>query len=414
MKLLLSVIRLALGTLRENKLRSFLTVLGVIMGTGTIIAVGSVLAGLDSSVANTVRSVGANTAIVFKTRIGLVIGGLTQEELHRKPLTFEDAKAIEARCPSVEHVSAYIMLTGFDGPRRDNARYKGNISYQLQIAGTDESYSLSGQAEIKTGRFFSENENQHRLPVVVIGEDVYGALFGEEDPIGKKIVVDGQELQLVGVMKRPATALPGQTDNRVLLPYFTMHKLFPQAQENLLLVYPRDGKLSAAIDELTALLRQRRHVGLSAPDNFVVSTADQIIEQFRQLTSVTFLVMAVMSSIGLLVGGIGVMNIMLVSVTERTREIGVRKAIGARRRDIVRQFLTEAVVLTSVGGALGMTFGWAVSIATRLVFPTLPTLVPLWAVVLGIVVSVGIGLFFGIWPASKAARLDPVEALRYE
>jgi putative ABC transport system permease protein len=219
---------------------------------------------------------------------------------------------------------------------------------------------------------------------------------------------------VAGVLKRPATSLPGQSDSRVILPYFTMRKIFPQAQENLLFVQPKDGKLAAAIDELTAVLRQRRHVPFSAPDNFAVSTADQLIEQFRALTSVTAIVMVVLSSIGLLVGGIGVMNIMLVSVTERTREIGVRKAIGARRRDIVRQFLTEAVVLTSLGGLLGMTLGWLVSIASRLVYPSLPTLVPLWAVILGIVVSVGIGLFFGIWPASKAARLDPVEALRYE
>ena len=193
-----------------------------------------------------------------------------------------------------------------------------------------------------------------------------------------------------------------------------MRKMFPQTKENLFFVQPREGRMAAAIDELTAVLRQRRHVPFSAPDNFAVSTADQMIEQFRQLTSVTALVMVVLSSMGLLVGGIGVMNIMLVSVTERTREIGVRKAIGARRRDIVRQFLTEAVVLTSVGGLLGMTLGWLVSIASRFAFPSLPTLVPLWAVVLGIGVSVGIGLFFGIWPASKAARLDPVEALRYE
>jgi putative ABC transport system permease protein len=190
--------------------------------------------------------------------------------------------------------------------------------------------------------------------------------------------------------------------------------MFPQMKENLLFVQPREGRMAAAIDELTAVLRQRRHVPFSAPDNFAVSTADQMIEQFRQLTSVTALVMVVLSSMGLLIGGLGVMNIMLVSVTERTREIGVRKAIGARRRDIVRQFLTEAVVLTSVGGLLGMTLGWVVSVASRFVFPSLPTLVPLWSVALGIGVSVGIGLFFGIWPASKAARLDPVEALRYE
>ena len=414
MNLLLSVVRLALDALRENKLRSFLTVLGVIIGTGAIIGVGSILAGLDSSVSGLIRSVGANTALVFKMRMGPAFGGRTAEEIMRKPLTYEDAVAIAERCPSVEHVSPYLMQLNFRGPSLDHARYKGNDAYQIQLAGTDEYYSFSGQAELKTGRFFTGAENQHRLPVVLIGEDVYGSLFGREEAEGKLILLDGRELEVLAVLKRPATSLPGQTDNRVILPYFTMRKMFPQAQENLLFVQPREGRLAAAIDELTVVLRQRRHVPLSAADNFVVSTADQIIEQFRALTSVTALVMVVLSSMGLLVGGIGVMNIMLVSVTERTREIGVRKAIGARRRDIVRQFLTEAVVLTSLGGVLGMTLGWLVSIASRFAFPSLPTLVPAWAVILGIGMSVGIGLFFGIWPASKAARLDPVEALRYE
>ena len=415
MKLLLSVISLALTELRENKLRSFLTVLGVIIGTGAIIGVGSILAGLDSSVAGLIRNVGSSTALVFKMRMGVAFGGRTQEEIMRKPLTYDDAVAIAERCPSVQHVSPYLIIVNLrGGPSLDHARYKGNDAYQLQVAGTDEYYAYSGQADIKTGRFFTGAENLHRVPVALIGEDVYGSLFGQEEAEGKQIMLDGRELTVAGVLKRPATSLPGQADNRVVLPYFTMHKLFPQAQENLLFVQPVEGKLSAAIDELTAVLRQRRHVAYSAPDNFSVSTADQLIEQFRALTSVTTLVMVVLSSIGLLVGGIGVMNIMLVSVTERTREIGVRKAIGARRRDIVRQFLTEAVVLTSLGGLLGMTLGWLVSIASRLVYPSLPTLVPLWAVILGIGVSVGIGLFFGIWPASKAARLDPVEALRYE
>jgi putative ABC transport system permease protein len=414
MKLLFTVIRLALDTLRENKVRSFLTVLGVIIGTGAIIAVGSILAGLDSSVATLIRSFGANTALVFKMRMGPNFGGRTPEEILRKPLTYEDALAIAERCPSVERVSPYLMLTMFDGPRRDSARYKSNDAYQLQIGGTDEGYAFSGQAEIKLGRFFTDVENTHRRPVVTLGEDVYGSLFGAEDPIGKKILVNGQELEVIGVLKRPATALPGQNDGRVLLPYFTLRKMFPQAKENLLFVYPKDGMLAAAMDEMSAVLRQRRHVAVNAPDNFFISTPDQIVEQFRQLTRVTGIVMVVLSSIGLLVGGIGVMNIMLVSVTERTREIGIRMAIGARRRDIVRQFLTEAVVLTSVGGALGMLFGWLVSIAVRLAYPSLPTLVPAWSVALGVGVSVAIGLFFGIWPASKAAKLDPVEALRYE
>jgi putative ABC transport system permease protein len=264
------------------------------------------------------------------------------------------------------------------------------------------------------GRFFTDTEDRHRQPLTVIGADLYKALFGTENALGKNILVAGHELEVVGVMKRPATSLPGQNDNRLVIPYFTMRKIFPTAREHTLMVQAKDGKLAAAIDEVSVVLRQERRVPFGKPDNFAISTADQLVEQFHSITSMVALAMVVLSSIGLLVGGIGVMNIMLVSVTERTREIGVRKAIGARRSDIVLQFLTEAVVLTGLGGAIGMIFGWLVSVATRLALPSLPTLVPLWTVVLGIGVSVGIGLFFGIWPASKAARLDPVDALRYE
>ena len=410
MKLLLSVIGLALSTLRENKVRSLLTVLGVVIGTGTIIAIGSILTGLDGAVTGAIRSLGTNNAIVMKIRFGPGFNGRSAEERNRKELTYEDALAIGDRCPSVEHVSPNLQPPGFGVHQ---VRYKGSDYTGIQINGTDESYATS-QADMKTGRFFTDSEDLHRMPVAVLGEDVYKSLFGVEDAIGKKILVDGHELEVVGVMNRPAASLPGQQDTRVILPYFTMRRMFATAQQMILIVAAKPGMLAPAIDEMSAVLRQTRHVKLTDPDNFFISTADQLVDQFRQLTAVVALVMVVLSSIGLLVGGIGVMNIMLVSVTERTREIGVRKAIGARRGDIIAQFLTEAVVLTVLGGLAGMFFGWMVSFGTRLVFPNLPTSVPLWAVTLGVVVSVGIGLFFGIWPASKAARLDPVEALRYE
>jgi putative ABC transport system permease protein len=411
MRLLLEVIKLALNTVRENKVRSFLTVLGVIIGTGTIISVGSILAGLDGAVTGAIRSMGTNTVIVFKMQLMGGFGGRTPEERNRKPLTYEDGLAIAARCPSVERVSPYLLppLMGFT-----QARYKGNTYYGPQIAGTFEGYAASYNADMRAGRFFTDNEGDHRLPVAVIGEDVYKALFGEENAIGKTINAAGQEVQIIGVMNRPATAIPGQDDNRILVPYFTMRKLFPTAQENLLMVMAKEGKQAAAIDELRVVLRQQRHVPFDKPDNFFISTAEQMVDQFRSVTSIIALVMVVLSSIGLLVGGIGVMNIMLVSVTERTREIGIRKAIGARRSDIIFQFLSEAVVLTGLGGLIGMLFGWGVSRLVRVAMPTLPTMVPLWAAALGVAVSVGIGVFFGIWPASKAARLDPVEALRYE
>ena len=414
MKLLLSVIGLALDTLRANKVRSILTVLGVIIGTGTIIAVGSILTGLNGVVTGAIRSLGTNTAIISKLKIGINFGARTAEERNRKYLTYENAVEITERCPSVEYVSPFLQASQGFPPTIFRVRYKGNDYTGPQIGGTDEHYLDIGQADMKAGRFITDTENRHKVAVAVIGEDVYKALFGVEDAIGKKITVDGQELEVVGVMNRPATSLPGQDDNRILLPYFTMHKMFPNAQEVVIMVSAKNGQLAAAVDEARVVLRQARHVKYTDPDNFAVSTADQLVEQFHQVTEVTALVMVVLSSIGLLVGGIGVMNIMLVSVTERTREIGVRKAIGARRSDIIMQFLTEAVVLTALGGLCGMLIGWIASVGSHFAFPNLPTSVPLWAAALGVAVSVGIGVFFGIWPASKAARLDPVEALRYE
>ncbi|MGI8741532.1 MAG: ABC transporter permease [Bryobacteraceae bacterium] len=408
----LITVRLALDTVREHKLRSFLTVLGVIIGTGTIIAVGSIIAGLDGAITNVIRSFGTETAIIFKFPVGFA-QRLSSEDLQRKPLTYENAAAIEERCPSVAHVSPYLFPGGF-GPRVDIARYKGNDLYQIQIGGTDESYTGGGSAEMKEGRFFTDVENRHHMPVVVIGEDVPKALMAGEVPIGKWIAVNGHSFEIIGVMKRPAASFPGQDDRRLLIPYFTMHKMFPNARENMLVLVAQPGKLAVAIDEARAVLRQERRVPPNKPDNFFISTSEQMVEQFHSVTAMVALVMVVLSSIGLLVGGIGVMNIMLVSVTERTREIGVRKAIGARRSDIVLQFLTEAVVLTGLGGLLGMSLGWSVSLLCRLLFQNLPTAVPLWAAGLGFFVSVAVGVFFGIWPANKAARLDPVVALRYE
>ena len=408
-----AAIGLALTTVREHKMRSFLTVLGVIIGTGTIIGVGSIIAGLDGAVTDVLRSFGTNTAMIFKAPIAF--HRLTAEEARRKPITYADGVAIAARCPSVSAVSPYLIPnTPGSGLQINIARYKGNELYNADVAGTEESYAQSGQAEIQDGRFFTNVENQHHMPVAVVGADVPRALMNGEDPIDKWIDVNGHKFQIIGVMKRPGASFPGQDDTRVMLPYFSMHKLFPASKENLLVIIAKPGRLAAAVDEATVVLRIQRHVPPNKPDNFSISTSDQLVEQFHSITAIVALVMVVMSSIGLLVGGIGVMNIMLVSVTERTREIGIRKAIGAKRADIVLQFLTEAVVLTGMGGLIGMSMGWLVSFACRMVYPALPTAVPWWAAVLGVVVSVAIGLFFGIWPANKAARLDPVVALRYE
>jgi putative ABC transport system permease protein len=399
-------IRLALATTREHKMRSFLTILGVIIGTGAVIGVGSIIAGLDGAITNLLSSFGPNTMIVLK---GKAMGDWTREERRRKPLSLENARAIAERCPAVEHVSPYIFpMSGIH-----TARYKGNDIYGIQMGGTEEGYAAGGTT-MKSGRFFTDFESSHHMPVVTVGEDVQKQLLPNEDPLFKWIQVDGHSLQIVGVMNRPAASLPGQDDTRVLIPYFTMRKMYPNLTEHMLVVIAYPGMLDKAQDEVRAVLRLERRVPFHDPDSFSISTAAQMIEQFHEVTATVALVMVILSSIGLLVGGIGVMNIMLVSVTERTREIGIRKAVGARRSDIILQFLTEAVVLTALGGIIGLTLGWLISRAAGLIFPNLPTAVPLWAAVSGVMVSVGVGLFFGIWPAGRAARLDPVEALRYE
>jgi putative ABC transport system permease protein len=399
-------IRMAMATVIEHKMRSFLTILGVIIGTGAVIGVGSIIAGLDGAISGLLRSFGPTTVIVTKTA---AMGNSTREERRRKPLTLENARAIAERCPAIEHVSPYLFPGG--GLRR--ARYKGNDYYGIQMGGTEAGYAFGGTT-MKYGRFFSDTENTHHMPVVVVGEDIQKRLLPEGDPVGKWIDVDGHEFQLIGVMDRPPTQLPGSDDNRVLLPYFTMRKMFPNATEHMLISIAYPGMVDEAQDQIRTVLRLERRVPYHDPDSFSITTAEQMIEQFHSVTATVAVVMVILSSIGLLVGGIGVMNIMLVSVTERTREIGIRKAIGARKSDIIVQFLTEAVVLTALGGILGLTLGWTISQLAGLIFPNLPTAVPLWAAVSGVMVSVGVGLFFGIWPAGRAARLDPVEALRYE
>ena len=355
----ISGVRLALDTIRSHKMRSFLTVLGVIIGTGAVIGVGSIIAGLDGAISNLLRSFGPNTVIVTKTP---AMGNATREERRRKPLTLDNARTIAERCPAVEHVSPYLFAPG----GLHNAKYKGNELYSIQLAGTEEGYAAGGTT-MKSGRFFTDQENSHHLPIVAIGEDVQKQLMGSESAVGKKIAVDGHELEVVGVMDRPAASLPGEDDTRVLVPYFTMRKMFPNVQEHMLIVIAYPGMIDQAQDEVRAVLRIARRVPFSATDNFSVTTAEQMIEQFHTVTNTVALVMMILSSIGLLVGGIGVMNIMLVSVTERTREIGVRKAIGARKSDIILQFLTEAVVLTVLGGVLGLMLGWLISRAAGLV-----------------------------------------------
>ena len=409
-------LKLALDTLRQHKLRSFLTMLGVIVGTMTVIAIASIIVGLNRNITQEIQAFGTNTIFFSRIGSGIRFHGLTKEERLRKYLTYEDAVAIKEGCPAVKDVAP--SLFPFEDGRDDqvfSARYKNAEVNGIDFRGTvPEFISVYSNAVMKEGRFFTEAENQHRSEVVIIGEDIAKTFFPHEDPLGKEIIVNNHAFRVIGVFERAKGFSGGNEDRRVAIPRLTFHKIYPEAKEYGIRVEAYPGKVPQAIDEARDVLRRRRKVAFRKPDDFAYITSDQLIEQFHQITGAVAVALVVISSIGLLVGGIGVMNIMLVSVTERTREIGVRKAIGARRRDVVQQFLVEAMTLTGAGGIVGIVLGWVISVLIRTLAPSLPTSVPLWAFVTGFLVSVSVGLFFGMWPAVKAARLDPVVALRYE
>jgi len=402
---------LALDTLRTNKFRSFLTILGVLIGTTTVIAVASIFAGFDQKVSDAVKDFGTRTLFIFKWTPGFHIGRLSREERMRKPLTYDDAVAIKEQCPDVQAVAVQSLIWWGPPP---SLKYKGMeiLDYRFNGVTPDDLRVLNDP--LADGRFFTDIDNLHRRNVAVIGPDIAKRFFEHEDPIGKSIVIGNDNFEVVGTLGE-RKQFPGDNGSgrEVKIPYFTFKKIYPNQKENFIYAMAYQGKVNEAIDEVSGLLRRRRHVKPFEHDSFGISTAESAIAQFRQIMATVVLVTVVISSIGLLVGGIGVMNIMLVSVTERTREIGVRKAVGARRSDITWQFLLEAMTLTGAGGILGILFGCLLSFIIR-ALDILPSSVPLWSVWAGFMVATGVGLFFGIWPALKASRLDPIVALRHE
>jgi ABC-type antimicrobial peptide transport system permease subunit len=406
---------LALDTLRTHKFRSALTILGVLIGTMTVIAVASIIAGLDRQVVDIAEQFGTRTIWVYKMQFA-VGHRMTREERLRKPLTFDDAMAIREQCSSVEEVSVVLFKeVGEFGLPPTTVKYQGREMLDAQFSGATPEHIRLINASIADGRFFTQADDIHRRDVAVIGDAVSERFFANEDPIGKSILVDGHAVEVIGVFSKFKEFLgDNQDDRNVMVPYQTFKKFQPMAKENFITAQAYSGRVGDAMEEMRGLLRRRRHVKLEEPDSFGFGTAELLVRQFRDIMSTVVLVTVVISSVGLLVGGIGVMNIMLVSVTERTREIGVRKAIGARRSDIIWQFLLEAMTLTGLGGVLGILAGVTISMLVRTFVPSLPSSVPLWSVAAGFAVAVSVGLFFGIWPALKASRLDPIVALRYE
>lgn len=401
---------LALDTLRTHTFRSALTVLGVLIGTTTVIGVASIITGLNNKLVDTMEQYGSRSIFIYKFEPGIRFN-LTREERMRKPLQYDEAMAIRDNCPDVQDVAVEIFNRG----PAVGAKYKGQDMLDAGLQGATSEDFFINNSEFVNGRPFTTLEDNRRLNVAVLGADVATRFFQNEDPIGKNIVVGGNTFQIIGTLAKRLSFLGDNgSDRTVFIPYWTFKKIYPQAKENFILAMAYPNRMNAALDEITAALRRVRKVKPDQENNFGMATASSVIKQFNQITGTVALVMVVLSSIGLLVGGIGVMNIMLVSVTERTREIGVRKAIGARRQDITWQFLLEAMTLTGAGGVMGIILGYMLNFAIRTFFPSVPSSVPLWSVLLGFLVSISIGLFFGMWPAMKASRLDPIVALHHE
>jgi len=412
-------VALAFDTLRTHKFRSTLTVLGVVIGTAPVMTVAAFISGLDSQFEKLIDSfAGRHSVFVFKFDPTFNHGSnLTPEERKRKNLTIEDAEALR-ECASIQYVSSRV--SPWDADLKVAANGMELWSVNGQCAGVEPDYGRMETAGVDLGRFFNENDNQFRRPYAVIGADVASHFWPNVNPIGQRMTVDNNEVEVIGVLKKQDNFVTpdedgGNVDRAIYVPYNTMLKFFPRTtpgiDEIAILCQYRDGERDAAIEQIRQVLRARRHDGPGAQDSFALITSDSFMEQFHQITSGIAILMFALSSAGLLIGGIGVMNIMLVSVTERTKEIGIRKAIGARRWDITSQFLIEAMTLTGLGGLLGIGIGWGLAALVGLI---LPTFVPTWAPVVGMSVSVGIGLVFGMWPAMKASRLDPIDALRYE
>ena len=423
--LLREVVLLALDTLRTNKLRSALTVLGVVIGITAIVGMTSLIRGFDQSLRDSIRQLGPNTLFVAKFSGLSVVAGRNFADLIRRPnLTVADARAIQKLAPAVQTVDIWL---GAAGDVQERAYYNGNRTKLLNIIGATEEYAALTFVKITDGRLFTASEVEHKRKVVVLGDTPYEVLFARSglDPIGKKVRLGAGEYTVVGVFdKRPSVGNLGtQQDDFVLIPESTHQALFGtqarrvfrgQQGSAMIAVLPYESATrDEALAQVDEIMRIRHGLKLDEPDDFDVVTQDAALKVWDQVSQATFLGLIVISSIALMVGGIGVMAIMTISVTERTREIGVRKALGARRREILFQFLAEAIVLTSVGGLLGILLGAGIGVAVHAA-TGFPISLPWWSFALGLGFSAAVGIFFGMVPAVRASRLDPIEALRYE
>jgi len=425
--LLGEVVAMAFDTVRTNKMRSGLTVLGVVIGITSIVGMTALIRGFDQSLRDMIRAIGPNTIFVQRFGVTSFASGTELTELLKRPnLTVSDSRAIEEQADTIQLVD--IELGAGGPPTQQRVFYRDQKTKPLVVFGTSENFAEGTRIPMIAGRFFNGTEIQFRKNVAVLGNTAYQLLFQPTgvDPIGKFVRVGSERFEVVGVFdKRPAAGgfNLGQ-DDFVVIPYTAYQRIFGLKAVRIrrdatflpiqIAVVPREGVSQAdAMADVERVMRIRHGLRLDEPDDFDLVTQDAFLKLWDQISQGTFFALVVISSIALMVGGIGVMAIMSISVTERTREIGVRKALGARRAEILFQFLMEAAFLTSVGGVLGILLGASIGWAVHLV-SGFPISLPWWSFAIGLGFSASVGIFFGMYPAFKASRLDPIEALRYE
>ncbi|MDQ1471119.1 MAG: putative transport system permease protein [Bryobacterales bacterium] len=409
-------ITMALSAVWSNRFRSMLTILGIVIGITTVVTVASLLTGLRAGMVTFFQELGPDNIFIYKTSGDPNSNFASPKERKRRAIKKEYADTIKRYATNVEEISLALFIPGAQNGHVITAKVPGFETDTLSMIGVTPNAISTSPKDFDQGRYFTDEENERVAHVAVVGFDLAKALYPDGNAVGRTFMLDGAEFTVIGVFAKAKGGFFGSNnaDTQIQFPLKTAESRYPQVDRYMITCKGLPGHRKDALDEVDGIMRRIRGMKAEEIDDFSISTPDQIIQQFDKITGLIGLIAIAISGLGLLVGGIGVMNIMLVSVTERTREIGIRKAIGARRFDIIGQFLAEAMTLTGVGGVLGIVISILLTMLVGALVPALPSSVPTWAVVTAFSVSVAVGLFFGVWPAVKASRLDPVEALRYE